>query len=261
MPTINDINKARLATHFNQALSTYDLQALAQQIINQYLINLLLAYRPAGMLGNVLEIGCGTGGLSQYLLRHYTARHWVFNDLNQGCEAYIEDVVRQYSQGGNYTFVAGDAEQLDLSDSYDLIASASTVQWFSNLPRFIANIADALPTGAWFLCSSFAPDNLPEIKALSGKGLQYLDRTQWLNLLAPHFEVNVFEQDNICLWFDDAFAVLKHLKQTGVTATSQGVWSRARLENFAEEYQALFSNEKGQVRLSYRPFYILAQRK
>ena len=260
MPNVNEIDKHRLATHFNQALSTYDLQALAQQAINQHLINLLLKYLPAGILGKVLEIGCGTGDLSQHLLRHYTARHWLFNDLNQGCEAYIDELMKQ-QQHGDYTFVAGDAEQLDLSGSYDLIASASTVQWFSNLPRFIVNVAGSLPSGAWFLCSSFMPDNLPEIKTLTGKGLKYVDKTQWLSLLAPHFDVQVFEQDEIVLWFDDAFAVLRHLKQTGVTATTQGVWSRARLAEFAQEYQRLFANENGQVSLSYRPFYILAQRK
>ena len=260
MPNVNEIDKHRLATHFNQALSTYDLQALAQQAINQHLINLLLKHLPAGILGKVLKIGCGTGDLSQHLLRHYTARHWLFNDLNQGCEAYIDELMKQ-QQHGDYTFVAGDAEQLDLSGSYDLIASASTVQWFSNLPRFIVNVAGSLPSGAWFLCSSFMPDNLPEIKTLTGKGLKYVDKTQWLSLLAPHFDVQVFEQDEIVLWFDDAFAVLRHLKQTGVTATTQGVWSRARLAEFAQEYQRLFANENGQVSLSYRPFYILAQRK
>ncbi|MDO5680744.1 MAG: malonyl-ACP O-methyltransferase BioC [Pelistega sp.] len=260
MPNVNEIDKHRLATHFNQALSTYDLQALAQQAINQHLINLLLKYLPEGKLGKVLEIGCGTGDLSQHLLRHYAAQHWLFNDLNQGCAAFIDDLFKQY-QRGPYEFMAGDAEQLDLSGTYDLIASASTVQWFSNLPRFISNVAGSLPSGAWFLCSSFAPDNLPEIKTLSGKGLRYADQDQWLDLLAPYFDVHVFEQDEIVLWFDDAFAVLKHLKQTGVTATTQGVWSRARLAEFAQEYQRLFANEKGQVSLSYRPFYILAQRK
>lgn len=64
MPNVNEIDKHRLATHFNQALSTYDLQALAQQAINQHLINLLLKHLPAGILGKVLEIGCGTGDLS-----------------------------------------------------------------------------------------------------------------------------------------------------------------------------------------------------
>ncbi len=65
MSIINEIDKHRLATHFNLALTTYDQQALAQQAINQYLIDLLLSHLPASPLDNVLEIGCGTGDLSQ----------------------------------------------------------------------------------------------------------------------------------------------------------------------------------------------------
>lgn len=260
MSVINEIDKHRLATHFNLALTTYNQQALAQQAINQYLIDLLLNYLPTCSLENILEIGCGTGDLSQHLLKHYKAQQWTFNDLNQSCVEYIDKLMTQYI-GSNYQFVAGDAEQLDLSGSYDLIASASTVQWFSDLSLFINNVADSLRPGAWFLCSSFAPGNLPEIKALSGKGLYYIDEQEWRELLVADFDLKVFKQDEITLWFEDAFAVLKHLKQTGVTAVSQGVWSRTRLLSFAQEYQSLYANEKGQVSLRYRPFYILAQRK
>lgn len=63
------------------------------------------------------------------------------------------------------------------------------------------------------------------------------------------------------LEFDSPKAVLLHLKQTGVTATHQSMWTKTKLQDFYQNYEKNYRTSSGKVRLTYAPILGLAKRK
>ena len=75
----------------------------------------------------------------------------------------------------NIAWLIGDIEQLTLPQSLDAVISSSALQWMTDLPTLLHRIHDALKPNAYFGFSTFGPDNLTEIKQLTGQGLNYID--------------------------------------------------------------------------------------
>ncbi|MEO3297921.1 malonyl-[acyl-carrier protein] O-methyltransferase BioC, partial [Parabacteroides distasonis] len=101
------------------------------------------------------------------------------------------------------------------------------------------------------------PDNLHEIKELTGEGLTYPTAGQLREWLSTYFRIVHEEEGNIALTFRHPLEVLRHLKYTGVTANASCVWTRGKQERFCRDYQERFPSADGGVTLTYRPLYIL----
>lgn len=248
------VDKSRVAQCFSQALQSYDSQAQAQQQINQQLLQLLLQTGRTAF-PQVLEIGCGTGHFSQLLAQHLQVESWAFNDL---CD--VKNQLNALFPQENVVFYQGDGESYPFPAHYDLIASASAVQWFADPHGFINKCADLLRENGILLISTFAPQNLAEIRALTGIGLDYPDLEQWQQWLNERFEIKALFEQAMPLYFSNPLAVLQHLRATGVTATGQGRWTKGRLQQFIADYKAQYENPQGQVRLNYQPLFILTQK-
>jgi len=75
------------------------------------------------------------------------------------------------------------------------------------------------------------------------------------------FSVLHLEQKEIQLKFDSPLSVLKHLKETGVTATNNQIWNYKKVAQFCEQYRQQYADEQGYVSLTYVPILMLAQKK
>ncbi|OBW95271.1 hypothetical protein QV08_03435 [Gallibacterium salpingitidis] len=246
------INKNQIKNRFAAAQASYPQNALAQQQINQHLIQ-LLAKTERRHFQQILEIGCGTGDFTARLLDYATVERFYLNDLYQS--ESITDLLRKQA---HWQFIEGDIEQLPLSEKFDLIASASTVQWLEDKPQFLQRCATQLKAYGTLLFNSFAPDNLSEIRELTGIGLVYPQVEQWQQWLKSSFTIQHLSVETIQLSFPSPLAVLQHLRNTGVTATQKQFWTKQKLQRFVAEYQDRFSNKNGQVSLTYCPLYVVA---
>lgn len=248
------IDKLRVKQRFAAAVSNYDQQALAQQMIHQDLIT-LLAKMGRKHFQLVLEIGCGTGGLTQHLMQHLQVEQWELNDLCD-MQEYLGEHLPQA-----FNFYCADAETFPFMQKYELIVSASVVQWFEDKQQFIVNCKKHLKEQGFLLLSTFTQENLKQIKQLTGIGLTYPSIEEWQTWLQPEFDILALTQKEIVLCFEHPLAALKHLKQTGVTATQQRGWTKGRLAQFCREYQQKYANAQQQVELTYSPLYMLARLK
>ena len=158
-------------------------------------------------------------------------------------------------------FLPGDAESLDFPEYTDLITSCSTLQWFNDPEAFFLRCHHALAKDGILAFSTFGTENMHQIRRLTGHGLDYLPAQRLQQLLAPHFDVLHAEEEIVSLSFTTPQAVLKHLKQTGVTGTEKRIWTRGRLQRFCEEYIRQFTDADGNVTLTYHPIYIIAKNK
>lgn len=246
------MTKTTIAKRFGTAMKSYDDHAHAQKHICQTLAK-LLASVPALSPSRILEIGAGTGQLTRQLSPLYGGAIWDISDL---CFV-LPHLPKNLSLG---TFYQGDFEKSPLQSAkqrYELIVSASTVQWFDNPQGFVATCHQLLKDKGYLLVSTFSPENLWQLKTLTGVGLSYPSLDDWQAWL-DGFDVLALEQTPIDLYFDTAKEVLIHLKKTGVTGLDTA-WTKSRLQAFYRDYEHY--RTKDGLPLTYAPIYILAQKR
>ncbi|WP_150539487.1 malonyl-ACP O-methyltransferase BioC [Actinobacillus vicugnae] len=256
---MEQLAKSLIAERFIAHSNEYDEHALAQQQINQQLVQ-LLAQTDKASFKRVLEIGCGTGDFTQKLLAIYPIEQLVVNDLSAVFRKPLLQKIAKNRPLVSFEFMEGDAEHLVFEGKFDLLSSASAIQWFEHPQAFVRQASDLLQTGGVLLFNSFSSENLTEIRQLTGVGLTYPNQQDWQAWLGNDFTKLHIHQQQIRLAFPSPLAVLQHLRQTGVTATSRNIWTRKMLSEFNQQYLARFSCEQG-VYLTYTPIFILGVRK
>lgn len=90
---------------------------------------------------DVLDLGCGTGHLSQEV-RLLTDGRVVGVDPSAGMIGLAREAVPDTVE-----FVQAAAEDLDMPGSFDVILCNSAFQWFTDVPRELANCRSALRPG------------------------------------------------------------------------------------------------------------------
>ncbi|EOR05598.1 malonyl-ACP O-methyltransferase BioC [Acinetobacter genomosp. 15BJ] len=246
------INKALVAQRFAKAGQSYVEHAVVQKQISAQLFEYFKTYCPQN-LHSVLEIGCGSGNLTHLLESYFQVEQLFLNDL-------YADVDQHFINLKHVNWLIGDIEQLTLPQSLDAVISSSALQWMLDLPALLQRVYAALKPNAYFCFSTFGPDNLTEIKQLTGQGLNYVGLESLKRQLEQQgFEILLIQQDHKQVYFDHPKSVLQHLKATGVTATAQSHrWTKQSLQQFYSDYQQ-FYDEQG-FGLTYHPIYVIARR-
>ncbi|WP_421919345.1 malonyl-ACP O-methyltransferase BioC [Marinifilum sp.] len=247
------INKDIIHKSFVKSIETYRKHAIVQEAIASRLINELLRIKD-GHFKNVLEIGCGPAVLTDKFFAHFQADIYHANDIVLEYKEILQRI------DSSIHFFGGDIESHDLPENLDLVISSSTFQWFSDLESFLSKVYDVLLPESLLVFSSFGPDNFREIRDLEGNGLNYLSFAKHERMLSKKFEILWCDKENITRYFSNPFAVLKHMKQTGVNGISSKVWTKGYLQRFEEDYDDLFGTELG-VPLTYQPIYFIAKPK
>lgn len=252
-----DIDKSQVALRFAQAGQSYVAHAIVQKQIAQHLFDLIRKYCPK-QFNQVFEIGCGSGNLSHLLLENVQVNHLVLNDL-------YSEIQQHFPSNSKIKYLLGDIEQTEFPQHIDLIASSSALQWVQNLDDIFQKALQNLNPQAYFCFSTFGQQNLQEIKALTGQGLDYLAIENIRDkLLKNGFEILHLSEQISHLCFEQPKRILQHLKATGVTATASNFrWTKQSLAEFYLNYQQFsFSDELGQPQypLTYHPIYCIARR-
>ena len=89
----------------------------------------------------------------------------------------------------------GDVEKLFLPLSFDLIASASTFQWFTTPEETFKKLSKRLEQRGVLVFSTFGKFNLREIRLTTGGGLDYRNKEELEKMLKPYFEIELIEKD------------------------------------------------------------------
>jgi malonyl-ACP O-methyltransferase BioC len=250
------IDKKRVRQTFQRAAASYEDQAIIQHRVADHLLGLLDRFAESAEINRVLEIGCCTGLLTRKLAGQYRAiMELVLNDL---VESFAVPAGNQPGIPA-ISFLAGDIESMPLAGSFDLIISSSTFHWINDLDGLLKKLSDHLTPGGILAFSLYGPDNLKEIRALSGIGLDYFNLQQVRAMVEQYLIVDHSDQQREVFHFATPMDVLDHLRQTGVNAVSSTPWTPRRLQQFQEEYLKNFSDDQG-VCLSYHPLYLLAHR-
>ena len=154
-------------------------------------LDALIAAAQLGPGQRVLDLGCGTGLIAEYLSdrsgAHVTGLDYVPDAIRQACE-------RTRAKADKLDFVVGDINALALPPSaYDVIVSIDTIYFSEDYTATIAALAEALRPGGrlaflyshgrepWvpveeFDVSTLPARNTPLAKALAANGFGYTFR-------------------------------------------------------------------------------------
>ncbi len=150
--------KARLKGAFDKAAQTYDAAAHIQRAVALRLAERIAAL-PLPERPRILEIGCGTGFLTEALRARLGPAEWTVTDLSP---AMVRGVPDAAGRSGRLTFRTMDGERPDLpgDQRFDLICSSLAVQWFEDLPAAVRDLVARLAPGGWLAVSTLASGTL-----------------------------------------------------------------------------------------------------
>ncbi len=247
-------DKHMVAQRFAQHYGEYHHHANIQHRVATRLAEMLARSCPGQPVRRGLEVGMGTGFLSQELARLYPQAYWYYNDITDKAFDWIPEQVSRYE------CLLGDAEQIALPQDLQLLASASAVQWFDDLGGFLTRAHASMERGGMLALSSFGLDHMKELRALTGVGLAYLSCEQLVTLLrVTGWDVLQYDEWREQLGFPTGRAVLEHLRHTGVNALSSTPWTPRRLSSFDAEYRERHSLSNGELALTYHPLLLIAR--
>lgn len=237
------MNKDLIQKRFAKHLETYNENAKVQKKMAQKLITLLNKKE----FENILEIGCGTGLLTELVNQNITFSNYKANDIVEDCNSFINEI------NPNIDFVASDIEEfIKTSDEkYDLIISNAAFQWVDNLENFIEKLTQKLRPNGVLLFSTFGKENFREIFFISGKTLPYYSAGEIETMLSEYNPT--IEQEIHILAFKTPRDILKHFKLTGVNSLEATSWTKSDMSKFEKEYNSLCFHAPT---LTYNPIYV-----
>jgi len=162
--SIIDPHKQQIAERFGQSASTYNLHAKPQYEAAQYLLDLIESYHSLIPLGDILEIGCGTGFITQGLLQHFENRSLEITDLSSEMLDFCQqNIIISDRQIHKVSFHQLDAELTTVSTKkYASIVSGFVIQWFGNPYISIPRIAKKLHSNGILFLSFPNDKSFPE---------------------------------------------------------------------------------------------------
>lgn len=252
-----NIDPQKVAQHFTNSHATYGDNATVQNLINDKLVQALANYAPKSP-ARALEIGCGTGNLTNKLCQNHIIGTLYLNDL------YDKITQNHLSTTADVRYLIGDIETLTLPDKLDLVVSGSCLQWVKDLSCVCQKVQNALVADGVFAFSSFAERNFYQIKQLTGQGLDYHTLTQVGQIIqGANLSLYRLWERQYTLYFDHPHAVLKHIQSTGVSgAGANFCWTKSRLQQFYQEYQQFAIKDDGTWRypLTYHAIFCVAKK-
>lgn len=248
------MDKERVGDRFGHGRVSYDDCSPVQARVVEDMIR--IACR-AGVLPpsdgvRVLEIGSGTGRLTRALHALLPERHHLMLWDIAG-DSPVTDIP--------HSFERVDAECRLLrtpSGALDLIASASTVQWFNSLSRFMASASRVLTPGGTLMFSTFIQGNMWQVSQATGRSLPLPSFDEIVESVPPDMEMLDVRHTVDILEFDSPIDVFRHLRGTGVNSLGRTSAGESSLSSAIAHYPV---DLDGKCRLDYCPaIFILRKR-
>ena len=240
------LDRRALTRAFDRAATGYDSAASLQQRVGRELLQRLdyFALTPRW----IVDLGAGTCQADAPLRQRYRSAQVLSLDLAEGM---LRAAPRPRWPRRAPLRVCADAAALPLADdSVDLVVSNLMLQWCDPPQSVFSEVARVLRPKGLFLFTSFGPQTLQELRAAwrsadAGEHVSpFLDMPELgAALMHSGLAEPVLDIESIALFYPDALALMRALKQIGATNAAanrrRGLTGRALLQQVSASYEQL----------------------
>ncbi len=267
-------DRTRVGRRFHRQAGEYDRHAVVQKRVVTNLTRMVQAHCD-GAPARALDIGCGTGAMLSALAGLYPQARLCGLDL-----AFNMALRSAQRLGPAALLVNADAEALPFGGAcFDLVVSASTLQWVQRLDVCFRECRRVLMPGGLFCAAFFGDGTLWELQesyreALADRFPRDDSREGRLQRFRGSVDVRhaleglgfdqlVLATETEVEYHPDVPALLRSIKGIGATTparsdTGGGLGWRGLLNAMAEIYRGRFQRD-GMVPATYEVIYIIAR--
>lgn len=265
------IDKEKLKRRFSRNAKHYDQYAGVQKKMGDWLIRHTV--NEGRRYESILEIGCGTGYVTRALAKHFPNAAITAVDIATGMIEHAKSTL----ESSNVGFLCGDIEELDIRQSFDLIISNATFQWFNQLDSTLLKLTALLKNQGMMCFSTFGTGTFKELheafrkageelavsepvtpgqpfyslEALWGICKETADRSPLGNLRVSAEEAYEYEYFDCCMDF------LSSVKKIGANNSQSG--SDAVIPGFVDKVMEIYDRdymEAGKVKATYHNLFV-----
>ena len=253
------LDKTRIKQSFGNASQTYDRVADLQRNVGR---DLLQNFLPENLTGNVVDLGCGTGFLTQALLPH--CADLIAVDL---ALPMLQTTREKLHHSVNY--VCADAENLPFStQSIDTLFSNVALQWCLPIDKALNEIHRVLKRNGALIFSTFGSETLHELKAAWASVDDFthvnefyaMPQLQLALAQAGFISIEIKKQHYISR-YDSVLDLMRELKHIGAhnvnSQRRKNLTSKKSLQTMMENYP---HNELGEIEATFDVICIVARR-
>ena len=218
--------KQKVTQSFSKAAHKYHEQAEIQQKVAEGLTASVRPWKDIIPPGPVLEVGCGTGFLTERMIKEFPNREFVITDASEEMVRFTKD---RFHDDNKLSFEVLDVDELsDPEPTYALIVTNFTAQWFSDTAVGLEKLAKMLKPGGlllttfpgnhsfteWYECClelglPFTANPLPDVEEVVVK------------LSLGPVQIDYYEND-LYQEFSSSMDFFRHLKDVGAATSTTG---------------------------------------
>ena len=220
---MTEARKTSIACAFAAAAPGYDAAAQVQRRVAARLAEDLAApVLPAGT--RAVEIGCGTGLLTERLLTAQPHTAWLITDIAAAMVAHC--AARCGASPAEFRVMDGEAPDLP-SGHYDLIVSSLAVQWFGDLSTGLARLSACLKPGGRLIFATQGAGTFEEWRAAHAElglasGSLAFPTAEAVLALWPAGGSGAVREERMTVWYPDGLGFVRGLKELGAHLPQPG---------------------------------------
>ena len=218
--------KQKVNQSFSKAAQNYHEQAEIQRKVAEGLMASVRPWKETIPPGPILEIGCGTGFLSDKIIQEFPGREFLITDAS---EEMLRFTKNRLDTSDKVSFEILDVDQLQNPEpKYALIVSNFTAQWFEDTAIGLEKLAGMLQPGGlllttfpgnhsfteWYECClelgiPFTANPLPDVEEVV------------IKLSLSPVQIDYYEND-LYQEFNNSLDFFRHLKEVGAEVSTTG---------------------------------------
>jgi len=249
----------KISDNFSCGTDAYDKTASCQRHVAGKLADLVLKQALSSSTGmKILELGCGTGFLTEKLMEKFPACEFTITDLSD------KMLARCYEKTSGIPvrkkdFIACDFDKSIPPGRFDMVVSSMSFQWSSDMEKLASSISAELnPSGRIFFSMLIEPtffklsETFTELKT-PYPGPQFNTDSQARGVFSA-FSGKYFQTETFKERYEDTASFLKHLNCIGAGNPTGRAIHTGRLRKIIERHNSKHS-PGGFIEAEYRILY------
>jgi len=254
-----------ISARFSSAAQTYHQESNVQRAVAEDLAASML---PREEIDGILEIGCGTGFLTELLRRRFPRAVIYAVDI---ARPMIDTARERLGECARIRWHAADARQFRPGRDFPLIISSSALHWMTPVSETVKRLAGMLEPGGDFVSALMVRGTLEELHAArtclfpdNVAPVCLPDAEEVLEVIAKAglrtrgSRLEVFRER-----YGSASEFLRSLNRQGVTGAANGgckLLTRTQLRKLIAYYDDRFAAPAGGVSATFRVLFLTARK-